>query len=470
MTGRGYKLLVYPILLALLVGMTGTPAAAAGERWCPPETGFCSENAFYDFWRTHGALEILGYPIDQPRRTPNGQVVQFYERAVMEWHPENGTEYQVLLTRLGALLAGDDPLTRQAPVPCDSACTLFNDTNHTLRSTFLNYWQSYGGLSVYGFPITEQFEQQNAADGKTYTVQYFERNRFEYHPENAGTRYEVQLGRLGAELLEVAGSGVRSWPVASVPNYGGSAAPPPPAPTPTPQPPPPTPAPTPAPATPVVTVSPTSGPAGTKFIASGANFPAGATVSWSLAYGGAAPNTGTFQLDHGSTAFNFTVSTDGSPPGAYSIAFSVGGRATGSANSTVTAPPASAGAAQFKNQATAAIDRVIPKVQEVLNNCTGRLNPLVCQSTHDQAKRAVEQAQSDIGAALKEPTPSSCGPLANRVGSLLENARLAFAAPFQSTGPSGFIDQGVAYQRGQYALQQLNEAKRIIAQEPGDCR
>jgi len=33
-------------------------------------------------------------------------------------------------------------------------------------------------------------------------VQYFERQRFEYHPEYGGTRYEVLLGRLGAEQLK----------------------------------------------------------------------------------------------------------------------------------------------------------------------------------------------------------------------------------------------------------------------------
>jgi erythromycin esterase len=34
-------------------------------------------------------------------------------------------------------------------------------------------------------------------DGKTYTVQYFERAVFEHHPENAGTPYEVLLSQLG---------------------------------------------------------------------------------------------------------------------------------------------------------------------------------------------------------------------------------------------------------------------------------
>ncbi len=43
--------------------------------------------------------------------------------------------------------------------------------------------------------------ERNKDDGKTYLVQYFERQRFEYHPENKGTRYEVLLGRLGAEQV-----------------------------------------------------------------------------------------------------------------------------------------------------------------------------------------------------------------------------------------------------------------------------
>ncbi|HET8630995.1 MAG TPA: hypothetical protein VFL91_26545 [Thermomicrobiales bacterium] len=39
----------------------------------------------------------------------------------------------------------------------------------------------------------------NPTNGQTYRVQYFERARFEYHPENAGTPYEVLLGLLGRE-------------------------------------------------------------------------------------------------------------------------------------------------------------------------------------------------------------------------------------------------------------------------------
>ena len=35
-------------------------------------------------------------------------------------------------------------------------------------------------------------------------MQYFQRGRLELHPELAGTRYEIQLGHLGAAALEAA--------------------------------------------------------------------------------------------------------------------------------------------------------------------------------------------------------------------------------------------------------------------------
>jgi len=58
-------------------------------------------------------------------------------------------------------------------------------------------WEQSGGLPVFGFPLSEEFTEQNPDTGQAYTVQYVERQRFEYHPENTGTPYETLLGRLG---------------------------------------------------------------------------------------------------------------------------------------------------------------------------------------------------------------------------------------------------------------------------------
>ncbi len=145
-SSRSVRALLGGILtLALLLGTAPTSAAAAGERWCPSQTQFCSENAFYDFWRANGGLEILGYPIDAPRRFPDGLIRQVYERAVMEWHPEEGVDHQVLLARLAAEHVEAVTTAQRPPPLCAHPCDFFPETNHTLRGTFREYWLAYGG-------------------------------------------------------------------------------------------------------------------------------------------------------------------------------------------------------------------------------------------------------------------------------------------------------------------------------------
>ena len=198
----------------------GVASVAAGERACFQETPYCAENAFLDFWRANGSVEILGFPLSQPFVDNRGLIVQFYERAIMEWHPENADpRYQVLLTLLGNDRADKLPERNTPPVPCDvTPCNLFTETNHTLRGVFYNYWVEHGGLAVFGFPKTEEFIEISPTNGQPYMVQYFERNRFEYHPEIADPRYQVLLGLLGGESLKTQTS-VLDRPVAQVPDY-----------------------------------------------------------------------------------------------------------------------------------------------------------------------------------------------------------------------------------------------------------
>ncbi|MDQ2785171.1 MAG: DUF4397 domain-containing protein [Chloroflexota bacterium] len=80
-------------------------------------------------------------------------------------------------------------------------------TGHTLGGVFKTYWDSHGGLAQFGYPITEEYQEVSLTDGKTYTTQYFERARFEQHPENKGTPYEVLQGLLGREMFKLLGVG-----------------------------------------------------------------------------------------------------------------------------------------------------------------------------------------------------------------------------------------------------------------------
>jgi sortase (surface protein transpeptidase) len=144
--------------------------------------------------------------------------VQFFERAILEWHPANPTAHQVQVTRLGDERLGERPERQAPPRPCGADCTTFDATGHTLRGVFARYWQANGALPVFGYPLTEEFEEVSPTDDATYTVQYFERYRFEWHPDKAGTRYEVQLGLLGAEAWRDRPA-LHGRPATRVPDY-----------------------------------------------------------------------------------------------------------------------------------------------------------------------------------------------------------------------------------------------------------
>lgn len=87
-----------------------------------------------------------------------------------------------------------------APLPT-ADMLVFPQTGHTVRGIFKKTWESRGGLALFGYPKTGQFYERNAATGQYYLVQYFERVRMEYHPDLAGTPYEVQFGLLGTEMM-----------------------------------------------------------------------------------------------------------------------------------------------------------------------------------------------------------------------------------------------------------------------------
>lgn len=171
------------------------------------ETGFTLSGAFMRYWNANGGLEMFGYPISAERyelgEDGKRYLVQWFERARFEYHPENRAPYDVLLGRLGINVLtqrGIDWRTLPTVGEGGSGCLYFAETAHSLCSPFRSYWERMGGLPVFGYPISEAFEEINADDGKTYLVQYFERNRLEYHPENASP-YTILLGRLGAEQM-----------------------------------------------------------------------------------------------------------------------------------------------------------------------------------------------------------------------------------------------------------------------------
>jgi hypothetical protein len=185
------------------------PPAAPGGRMFPA-TGHSLRGSFQAFWEANGGLPRFGYPLTEEIIEPEPgsgrpHVVQYFERARFEYFPENaGTPYEVQLGLLGNAMLQRSGVDWQTQSKVDGAppeCLFFAATGHSLCPPFLDRWNQLGGLPLLGQPITEPFQAIRKDTGQPYTVQYFERARFEYFPENAGTPYEVQLGLLGRELL-----------------------------------------------------------------------------------------------------------------------------------------------------------------------------------------------------------------------------------------------------------------------------
>jgi hypothetical protein len=81
------------------------PNQAPGAQYFPP-TGHWVGGAFLSYWQQHGGLAQQGYPLSdefQETSALDGQryTVQYFERAVFEYHLENRPPYDVLLAQLG---------------------------------------------------------------------------------------------------------------------------------------------------------------------------------------------------------------------------------------------------------------------------------------------------------------------------------------------------------------------------------
>lgn len=206
-------------VLTLLLVHPWTVRSASAANWQSlvlyfPQTGHHLSGDFLWAWISNGGLMTFGFPITEPF-TQDGMVVQYFERARFEYHPQHaGTRYAVLATLLGRWVA--ESRTSEAafrPIVLDNPAQLSNDpqrryfpeTGHTVAYGFKTYWEANGGLYTFGYPISEEFTEWNPDTGQYYTVQYFERARFEYHPENRGTPFEVLLGRLGVQYAQARG-------------------------------------------------------------------------------------------------------------------------------------------------------------------------------------------------------------------------------------------------------------------------
>jgi hypothetical protein len=185
-------------LIAVLIATVGTPLASVlaqsgSQELYFRETGHTVRTPFLEFFTTTGNVARYGYPITDDFVDPQTKlVVQYFQKARLEWHPANPAPYKIQLGLLGDELGKHTPPIPVTSIPAasDPSCRYFSETGHTVCYLFLEYWEKGGGLDMFGYPIDEYIMEDGAI------VQYFQRAKMVWQPAKAeGER--IQLAPLG---------------------------------------------------------------------------------------------------------------------------------------------------------------------------------------------------------------------------------------------------------------------------------
>ena len=168
----------------------GIPLGRGGI-WIAP-TGFAVQGLWLDWFYDHGGLDILGYPRSPATADPlnPAQCVQYFQRAVLEWHPENPRPHRIqrrLLVEL--MMPGMDPAVAPA-WPNGENYWYFPQTGHAVSNFapdgshigFKRFFDTHGREDTFGYPLEEP-KRRVGEDGVERWTQRFQAALFEFHQE-----------------------------------------------------------------------------------------------------------------------------------------------------------------------------------------------------------------------------------------------------------------------------------------------
>ncbi|CAN5631724.1 hypothetical protein BH23CHL2_BH23CHL2_28530 [soil metagenome] len=150
------------------------------------ETGHSIAQPFLAGWIARGGLEGPGLPLTRPytRQNVAGDwlLVQDFERARLEYHPEfAGTPAEILGAPVGLELAlthpGQEHFVISQPCVAGANRICSPETGFGIEAGFREFWLANDGEVRFGYPISGEFNEHGV------TVQYFERARLEWRPD-----------------------------------------------------------------------------------------------------------------------------------------------------------------------------------------------------------------------------------------------------------------------------------------------
>ncbi len=174
----------------LAVTPPGLSAQTEGEKYFP-ETGHTVRGEFLNYFNAHGGLRIFGFPITD-EFTLNGRTVQYFQHVRLELLPEKPAGQRVQLGTLGEEL-GKSTQAQASPGANTYFQRYYIETGHSIIWAFLSFFDKYGGVDVFGYPISDYGAENDGGR----IGQYFQRAKLEWYPELTPEN-RVQLADLGS--------------------------------------------------------------------------------------------------------------------------------------------------------------------------------------------------------------------------------------------------------------------------------
>ncbi len=209
-----FRHLVYvPLVIGLLAAWWLLPASVGAQDTPEVEVQYVestgqyisNEYGFLDYWRADNRAAFLGAPVTG-LLIENELVVQYFERGRLEAHVGVGGA-PVMLGHVGAEYAAalwlDLDADSPPPATNNADIYVFPSTGRLLPEPFLSFWRNNEGLATLGYPISEV--RWEYVGNQMLQVQYFERGRLEYHPQDSNPARQVSVSNLGYELAILRG-------------------------------------------------------------------------------------------------------------------------------------------------------------------------------------------------------------------------------------------------------------------------
>ncbi len=214
-----------PAVSTVVAQPTVVTPPGSGQSFTFQQTGHTVSGIWLDFLKSHGDVDNLGYPRTEVIRDSinAGQTVQYFQRVVLEYHPEQTLAYQIQRRLIGdILIPGADPAADPSAHPSGDYFYFLNAPGQGLghfianvapdgsSTLFKQYFDTHGLEDAFGYP-KEEPKLRQLTDGQMHWTQRFQAAVFEYHQENdrdgvnpdgiPWRNFRVQLQLLGDDYI-----------------------------------------------------------------------------------------------------------------------------------------------------------------------------------------------------------------------------------------------------------------------------